>query len=82
MVIGAYRYPQLIGAMSTSISLSRASPLEPAHDPERLRRILTEMRAMVCRIFYHSLALWSAGAVRVLVAYDVPLRCNGSLWYI
>ena len=43
--------PVSTGAMSTSISLSRASPLEPAHDPGRLGRIIAEMRAMVRRIF-------------------------------
>ena len=63
-------------------SLSRAIPLEPAHDPGRLGLLLAEMRAMVCRGFYDSLALWSAGAVRVLVACVVPLRLDGCSWHV
>ena len=63
-------------------SLSRAIPLEPAHDLGRLGLLLAEMRAMVCRGFYDSLALWSAGAVRVLVACVVPLRFDGCSWHV
>ena len=55
-------------------SLSCSSPLEPVHDLGRLGCLLAEMRAMVRRTFYGSLALWSADAVRVRVL--VSCRCD------
>jgi hypothetical protein len=50
--------------MSTSISLSRASPLELAHNPGRLGCILAEMRAMV-RIIFTILSHFGARALFV-----------------
>ena len=56
--------PVSTGAMSTSISLSRASPLELAHNPGRLGCILAEMRAMV-RIIFTILSHFGAWALFV-----------------
>ena len=76
------RYPQ--ARLPPSIALSRASPLEPAHDPGRLgtRTYYRGDARDGAQNIYHSLALWSGGAVRVLVACVVPLRCDGCLWHV
>eukprot|EP00966_Prymnesium_polylepis_P237652 5496642-Prymnesium_polylepis.1 len=56
--------------MSTSISLSRASPLEPAHDPGRLGRIIAEMR-----IIFTILSHFGARALFVCL-WRVLCRCG------